>query len=111
MGTERVHLLGKDIYVILNCLGLDAYLGWNTKETDSYLEERFAEIESGEYTRVCGLLEKQIYRDIPLERYEVRTLTCFREKLLQGAKNAGAVIRLKLHFRHLEELVRETTDS
>ena len=30
---------GKDIYVILNCLGLDAYLGWNTKETDSYLEE------------------------------------------------------------------------
>ena len=39
MGTERVHLLGKDIYVILNCLGLDAYLGWNTKETDSYLEE------------------------------------------------------------------------
>lgn len=60
---------------------------------------------------VCGLLEKQIYGDIPLERYEVRTLTCFREKLLQGAKNAGAVIRLKLHFRHLEELVRETTNS
>ena len=30
---------GKDIYVILNCLGLDPYLGWNTKETDSYLEE------------------------------------------------------------------------
>ena len=30
---------GKDIYVILNCLGMDAYLGWNTKETDSYLEE------------------------------------------------------------------------
>lgn len=22
-----------------NCLGLDAYLGWNTKETDSHLEE------------------------------------------------------------------------
>lgn len=44
MGTERVHLLGKDIYVILNCLGLDAYLGWNTKETDSYLEELVREI-------------------------------------------------------------------
>ena len=110
-GAEQVRLLGKEIYVILNCLGLDAYLGWNTKETDSRLEEQFAEIENGEYTRVCGLLEKQIYGDIPLERYEVRTLTRFREKLLQGAKNAGAVIRLKLHFRHLEELVRETTDS
>ena len=44
MGTERVHLFGKDIYVILNCLGLDAYLGWNTKETDSHLEELVREI-------------------------------------------------------------------
>lgn len=24
---------------IINCLGLDAYLGWNTKETNSHLEE------------------------------------------------------------------------
>lgn len=44
MRTERVHLLGKDIYVILNCLELDAYLGWNTKETDSHLEELMREI-------------------------------------------------------------------
>lgn len=37
--SDYYRIGGKDIYVILNCLGLDAYLGWNTKETDSYLEE------------------------------------------------------------------------
>lgn len=37
--SDYYRIGGKDIYVILNCLGLDAYLGWYTKETDSYLEE------------------------------------------------------------------------
>lgn len=27
-----------------NCLGLDVYLGWNTKKTDSHLEELVREI-------------------------------------------------------------------
>ena len=104
-------LLGALTGVVLELGEIIGKWKFRRKYADAMRTERFAEIESGEYTRVCGLLEKQIYGDIPLERYEVRTLTCFREKLLQGAKNAGAEIRLKLHFRHLEELVRETTDS
>lgn len=110
-GGERIILLGKEIYMILNCLGIDAYLGWNTKDTDSRLEEQFTEIEGGEYTRVCNLLEKQIYGEISLERYEERTLIRFREKLLRGAKSCSAAIRLKLHFRHLKEILARSTDA
>lgn len=79
---ERVLRAEKKMYSYLKIMGIDARLGWNTKETDQLLPETFETIETGEYIRVCGLIEKVIYGDIELEPYEERTINSFLEKLL-----------------------------
>lgn len=83
---EKILRTEKKIYCYLTLVGIRARLGWNTEETDRTVAEFFAEIEPGEYTRVCSLIEKVIYGEIELEPYEERTITSFLTKLLTSQK-------------------------
>lgn len=107
---DRIIVIGKEIYLILRCLGMEASLGWNTKETDQILCGKFDGIENGEYTRVCGLLEKQIYGGIPLENYEERTLKKFLLKLIEGTRKRKGKIWLRLRYRHFVDAAKALTN-
>ena len=100
-GKTRITILGEEIFLVLKCMGIEAHLGWNTKETDHILAERFVQyIKSGEYIKVCRLLEKQIYGELELEPYEERTINRFLEKLLQAGRLSNWKVRWKIHQRH-----------
>ena len=98
---ERTIRTEKKIYTYLGLLGIEARLGWNTKETDELLAERFAQIEPGEYNRVCELIEKVIYGEIELEPYEERTLHNFLEKMTSDTQKMGWKMWLKRRYTYV----------
>lgn len=83
---EKILRIEKKIYSYLELVGIRARLGWNTEETDRLIADFFEEIEPGEYTRVCSLIEKVIYGETELEPHEERTVTSFLNKLLTSQK-------------------------
>ncbi len=97
---ERSLILENEIFLIMHCMSIDAHLGWKSEETDRQLKEKFDNIEVGEYLRVCELLEKQIYGEIELERYEERTLESFLKKLSENRRSCDWKTRWKIHQRH-----------
>lgn len=99
--TEKVQILKREIYLILNNRGIKAQPGFQTKETDVQLAEQLPDMEAGEYTRICQLLEKQIYGDIPLETFEIRVLANYCEKLAEEKMPEGMKEKIRMHFRHV----------
>ncbi len=97
---ERIAVLEEELYLILEKLGIEVRLGWNTKETDDCLRTRFPGIEAGSYIRVCGLLEKLRYGGEPLEPYEERVVKSFLEKLLQETGRCDLKMRIAIRYRH-----------
>lgn len=74
---ERAKRAEKVLFAVLTAKGMQAGLGWNTELLDAWLAETFPKVQPGEYTRVCELLEKSVYGDIPPEIYEsARFLPC-----------------------------------
>lgn len=98
---EKILRTEKKIYSYLALTGIHARLGWNTHETDELLKDTFTGIEAGEYTRVCGLIEKVIYGEIELESYEERTVTGFLDKLLTGQKSVDRKTWLKRRYLYV----------
>lgn len=99
-GMDKIAILEQEIFLVLQCMGLEARLGWKVKETDQKLQEMFEEAEHGEYIRVCALLEKQLYGESELEPFEERTVKHYLGKLLQEGRSCDFRIRWKIHQRH-----------
>lgn len=83
--SRRIRAIEKMMFDVLKRLGIEASLGWETKEIDGQLAERYGQIQPGEYRRVCQLIEKNIYGEIALEPFEERTLYSFLRKLTRLA--------------------------
>ena len=66
--------------------------------------ENIMEVEPGEYTRVCHLIEKHIYGEILLSPYEERTLNHFLEKLMEPVPGCSWKMRLKLRYACLRRV-------
>ena len=98
---KKVEILEKELFHILQCMGIQACLGWNTEETEQRLRTLLGEIGAGEYKRVCELFEKVVYGDIELETYELRTLETFLKKLLEESRKCSTKIRIKIRYRYL----------
>lgn len=98
---EKILRTEKKIYTYLNLMGISARLGWNTKETDKIITELFTEIEPGEYTRVCSLIEKVIYGEMELEPYEERTVNSFLDKLLTSQKTMDRRAWLRRRYAYV----------
>ena len=95
---KRLRRTEEKIYQYLQLWGVDAGLGWETAATDAELARRFPDIESGEYTRVCHLIEKHVYGEILLSPYEERTLNHFLEKLTDPTPDCSWKMRLTLRY-------------
>lgn len=94
----RVKKLGDKIYRLLSIYGIDAGLSWNTKETDQVISEKFCDIDPGEYTNICKIIEQQVYGGIEIAKYQERTLNVFIMKLFDAGKKQNLAIRVKLHY-------------
>lgn len=86
-GTGKVQLLAGTMFYFLALAGIPARLGWNTKEVDAMVTAQFPDIAKGEYSHCCALIEKNIYGEIELEPFELRTLNCFLDKLLNDIRS------------------------
>lgn len=98
---ERIVYKRKKLFHLLGIYGIDASLGWNTEDTDQQAAENFAEVASGEYKRVCVLLEKAEYGGQELQSYEERTIDAFIAKIRRKEKNSGWRIRLCMRYEAL----------
>ena len=84
---EKIAMIESYLFYGLELMQVDAVLGWNVEETDAILAEKFGDVQPGEYSRVCALLEKNIYGEMELEPYEMRLLTGWLEKVLEDGKH------------------------
>ena len=89
------------LYHILSLWGIEAHLGFQTRKTDREIAQRVEQIEDGEYSRVCQLMEKSVYGNAALAPYEERTLNAFLDKISVAQKSEKLKIRLKLHYQEL----------
>lgn len=77
----RAGILERLTYSLLGAAGIHGSLGWRTQQLDKEISDYYKDIQPGEYTRSCTLLEKALYGQLPPEVYEERTLLAFLKKL------------------------------
>ena len=96
--SGKAEMLRQYIYQLLKVREIEAILGWNTEETDMAAAGRFKNIEPGDYTRVCDILEKAVYGGIEPEGYELRTLEIFAQEIYRDYSADNWRIRVKAAF-------------
>lgn len=96
--VNKAQMLCRYIYLLLKAKGIEATLGWNTEKTDKKIAERFKNIEPGDYSRICVILEKVIYGNIEPEGYELRTLETFTQEIYRDYSGDNWKTRIKAAF-------------
>ena len=96
--TARAELARDVLYRFLSAWGIQASLGWMTKDVDRLVTQRCPKARPGDYTRVCTLLEKSIYGGEPPEIYEERTIRAFLKRVSKPDKKTK--LRARLHARY-----------
>lgn len=99
---HRAKLTEKILFHVLSGWGIQAGLGWNSEELDALLPWIFPQVKPGEYKRVCALLEKAVYGEIPPEIYEERTIAAFLRKLSVGRPQKGLRYRFLSRYRWVD---------
>lgn len=95
---QRLWLIEKMIYFWLKLRGVESRLGWNTEIVDQQIAEQIEAVKPGQYIRASQLLEKVVYGDILLERYEERTVLMFFKKLCTVDASCNWRMKLKLRY-------------
>ncbi len=95
---KRVRELERRIFRILELRGIDARLGWRSDQIDREVTEKCSVVKSGEYLRVCSILEKAVYGGIVLEQYEERTLSTFLQKISEPEKSSRWTMRIRMRY-------------
>ena len=95
---DKAEILRQYIYQLLKERGIEAILGWNVEETDKIVAERFKNVQSGDYARVCDILEKVVYGNVEPEGYELRTLEIFAQEIYRDNSGDNWRTRVKAAF-------------
>lgn len=103
--NQKIKILQKEIFGFLTILGIEARLGWNTKQIDKSLSDRYQEIQPGDYERASALIEKTIYGDIVLELFEERTIKVFRDKLFEIAQKRKFKEKIRFRYQYFKHCV------
>ena len=88
----------RKLLYFLQLRGIEAYLGWHTEEVEAELIRRNPQIRTGEYRRICELLQKTIYGNIAMEPYEERTVNYFLHKLYRPEPGSSPAFRWRLRY-------------
>lgn len=90
--AQKARIIEKRIHQLFRVKGIDATLGWHTKEIDEIVSQSIKNVEPGDYIRACEIMEKVVYGGCELEPYELRTLEIFADEVFADhAKEAGVV--------------------
>ncbi len=95
---QQVYLLNRCIHKSLALHGLESGLGWKNVSVDVQAAEMIDGVEAGECARVNHLFEKQMYGQIVLESFEVRTIVSFLRKVTRDHSSYSWKKRLRLHY-------------
>ena len=95
---ERAVDMERKLLYFLKIRGIEARLGWNTNAVEVAVIERIPEIRTGEYRRICDLLQKTIYGNIAMEPYEERTVNYFLRKLYRPEPGSSFIFRWRLRY-------------
>lgn len=95
---QRARVVERYLYRMLHILGVDASLGWNTAALDEKIAACFIDVEPGEYTRVCRLIERTIYGGDAPDLREERAMQSFLFKLAASAREEPLHTRLRLRY-------------
>lgn len=95
---ERAVDMERKLLYFLKIRGIEARLGWNTDAVEAAVTQRIPKIRTGEYRRICELLQKTIYGGIPLEPYEERTVNYFLHKLYRPEPGSSFIFRWRLRY-------------
>lgn len=95
---ERAVDMERKLLYFLKIRGIEARLGWNTDAVETAVIERIPGIRTGEYRRICDLLQKTIYGNLPMEPYEERTVNYFLHKLYQAEPGSSFIFRWRLRY-------------
>lgn len=83
---QRVVLLEKWLYYVLGRLGIEATLGWRTKETAQAVAQAVPGVREDDFIRAVTLLEKFVYGGAEPAVHEERALRTLLEKMLMQCK-------------------------
>ena len=106
----QVLFLEQSIFEVLTFIGIRTSLGWNTQEVDEIISKRFEEIQPGEYTRTCELIERSVYGDMELKPNEMRTIQVFLTKIktsLRTGRDKRAKIMLHYEWIHRKWIMKK----
>ena len=106
----QVLFLEQSIFEVLTFIGIRTSLGWNTQEVDEIISKRFEEIQPGEYTRTCELIERSVYGDMELKPNEMRTIQIFLTKIktsLRTGRDKRAKIMLHYEWIHRKWIMKK----
>ena len=95
---QRARVVERYLYRMLHILGVDASLGWNTAALDEKIAACFIDVEPGEYTRVCRLIERTIYGGDAPDLREERAMQSFLFKLAASAREEPLHTRPRLRY-------------
>lgn len=95
---QRVFLLRYCIHRLLALHGLETELGWKSNMVDGQAASAIHGVNPGEGVRITHLFEKQMYGNIELENYEVRTIHSFLDKIVGDHGGYTWKKRLRLHY-------------
>lgn len=96
--VEHAEDMERKLLYFLRLRGIEAYLGWNTDAVEAVIMQKNPEIRTGEYRRVCELLQKTIYGNIAMEPYEERTVNYFLRKLYRPEPGSSIAFRWRLRY-------------
>ena len=110
---EQVLFLERVIFSVLRLIDIKASLGWNTKEIDKELSDKFETLKPGEYTRTCELIERSVYGDVELKPHEMRTIQIFLTKLRNAVKKESgwrAKLMLRYEWIHRRWIIKKLNE-
>lgn len=97
----RIALRRRWLYHLLMLRDIDAHFAVDTEKVDESVTKQLADVNEGDYTRVVYLFEKAIYGEEALERYELRTIDLFMDKLQTVERPIASRLYWRLRYARL----------
>lgn len=95
---EKVYILKRFMDLCFKIWGISVYVGWNTRESDTRICRRIPMVSQGDFIRVSSLIEKSVYGDVALQKYELRTIRMFVESLCKSGMNGSIWLKIRIHY-------------
>lgn len=95
---HQAKLIHRILIYMLSLRGITTVVGWHTEETDALISSKYANIQPGDYEKICALLEKVLYGNQQLEEYEHRTIQIMLDTIFESEEEMTILTKCKKHM-------------